>query len=57
VVVVLFIGLFYLFFKRFYLFERESVHEYGEQAGGEGEAGCPLSGEPKVGLYPRTLRS
>ena len=27
------------------------------EAEGEGEADCPLSREPKVGLNPRTLRS
>ena len=44
-----------LFFKRFYLFDRESEWERayaGEEAGAEGdrEAGSPLSREPDLGL-------
>ena len=38
-----------------YLKERE--HKWRGEAEGEGEAGSSLSGEPNVGLDPRTLRS
>ena len=41
-----------------YLTERERERvQAGEVAEEEGEAGCPLSGEPDTGLHPRTLRS
>ena len=54
-------GFFLNIFLRFYLFvrERESAeHRQTEwQADAEGEAGSPLSKEPDVGLYPRTLGS
>ena len=50
-----------LFFKILfiYLFVRESEHKQGEWQAeqAEGEAGSPLSKEPKAGLYPRTLGS
>lgn len=35
--------------------ERASEHEQGK--GAKGEADSPLSGEPNMGLDPRTLRS
>ena len=50
-------------FLKFYLFdrererERERVHRQGGRAEVEGEAGSPLSMEPKAGLDPRTLES
>jgi len=47
----------FFFFLRFYLRERVSEQERereSEQAGGEGEAGSPLSMEPGAGLDPRT---
>ena len=34
--------------------EREREHEQGQGAEGEGEANSLLSGEPNVGLHPRT---
>ena len=51
----------FFFFKILFIYLREgdrgAEHEQGEEAEGEGEADSPLSGEPSVGLYPRTLRS
>ena len=35
--------------------EREREHELVGGVEGEGEADSPLSREPEVGLYPRTL--
>ena len=47
----------FIFFKDLtYLFMREKAQAGGE-AEGEEEADSPLSGEPDVGLDPRTQRS
>lgn len=47
----------FIFFKDFYLRERETEHKHWGGTEGEGEAGSPLGREPKVGLDPRTPAS
>ena len=42
----------FIIFYRFYVFERDPEHKVGGK--GEAGAGFPLSGEPNVGLVPRT---
>ena len=43
---------------KIYVFEREKEHERGGTEGeGKGEAGSLLSGEPDLGLDPRTSGS
>lgn len=44
-----------MFFRIFYLFERETTSR--ERAEAEEQAYFPLSGEPNIGLYPKTLGS
>ena len=48
----------FFYFQRFYLFIWHRERERAQAGGaGEGEADSPLSMEPDVGLYPRTLGS
>ena len=52
------VNMYFLLFKRFYLFDRQNKHKHKQgvwQAEGQREAGFLLSLEPHTGLNPRTL--
>ena len=46
-----------LYFLKDFIYLLERMHELGGGAEGDQEADSPLSGEPDVGLQPRTLGS